>query len=197
MSYLRFDAFESQASSDRRQIEAASCARLPSQFPCLHTLNLSLNKRPSWPDLKTVDIQSTPSTPSGKWLFVDRSDRDKYDHYESSDSDPHDEFPEYVRTVLEDRSGKPVREVSGPGLFNDLYMAVGQAALCMPKLELLTMETEAGRGYHRFKYSSEEEAYAKWSDPLGFQPEERLLNLWNQVGSKNTGGDLTVKLCND
>ena len=55
-NYLRLDAFESQveplgivhtltieASSDRRQIEAASCARLASQFPCLHTLNLSLN----------------------------------------------------------------------------------------------------------------------------------------------------------
>ncbi|KAJ6017463.1 hypothetical protein N7451_000842 [Penicillium sp. IBT 35674x] len=300
-NYLRLNAFESpmeplgmvhtltiEASSDRRQIEATSCARLASLFPCLHTLNLSLNdtckrdkglrkrnrdelaahihllpssiktfnftfnneppqdhkfspdnitdrgvdalstrlhefsqqlerlglygmaigndlfwqpessdKRPSWPDLTTIDIQYTPTTPSGKWLFVDRSDRDEYDYYESSDSDPHDEFPEYVRTVLEDRTGKHFREVSVPGLFNELYMAVGQAALCMPKLKSLSMATQSGRGHHRFRYSSEDEAYAKWSDLLGFQPEERVLNLWKQVASKHTGGDLTVKLCND
>lgn len=157
----------------------------------------SSDKRPSWPDLTTIDIQYTPSTPSGKWLFVDRSDRNEYDYYESSDSDPHNEFPEYVRTVLEDRSGKPFREVSVPGLFNSLYMAVGQAALCMPKLEFLRMEAESGRGHHRFRYSSEDEAYANWSDLLGFQPEERVLNLWKQVAFKHTGGDLIVKLCND
>jgi hypothetical protein len=102
----------------------------------------SSEKRPSWTDLTTIDIQYTPSTPSGKWLFVDRSDRDEYDRYKSSDSDPHDEFPEYVRTVLEDRSGKPFREVSVPGLFNELYMAMGQAALCMPKLEFLSIDKE-------------------------------------------------------
>ncbi|KAJ5627783.1 hypothetical protein N7490_010011 [Penicillium lividum] len=156
----------------------------------------SSDKHRSWPNLKTVDLQYTPSTPSGKWIFVDRSDRDEYDHYESSDSDPHDEFPEYVRTVLEDRSGKPFREVSVSGLFNELYMAVGQAALFVPKLEFLIMETESGRDHHRFRYSSDE-AYANWSDLLGFQPEERVLKLWKQVASKNTGGDLTVKLCND
>ena len=157
----------------------------------------SSDKLPSWPDLTTIEIQYTPSTLFGKWLFIDRSDRDEYDHYESSDSDPHDEFPECVRTVLEDRSGKPFREVSVPSLFNELYMAVGRAALCMPRLEFLSMETESGRGHHRFRYSSEDEACANWSDLFGFQPEERVLDLWKQVASKHTGGDLLVKLCND
>ncbi|KAJ6108259.1 hypothetical protein N7523_009582 [Penicillium sp. IBT 18751x] len=152
---------------------------------------------PSWPDLKTISIDYIPTTPSGEWLFVDRSDRDEDDQYESMDSDPHDEFPEYVRTVLEDRSGKPFREVSVPGLFNELYMAVGQAALYMPKLEDLRMETESGRVHHRFRYSTEGDVCATWSDRLGFQPEERVLNLWKQVASEHTGQDLTVKLCDD
>ncbi|KAJ5603784.1 hypothetical protein N7537_006740 [Penicillium hordei] len=85
----------------------------------------SNDNHPSWPDLKTIDIEYIPSTPSGKWIFVDRSNRDEDDQYKSTDSDPQDEFPEYVRTVIEDRSGKPFREVSVPGLFNELYMAVG------------------------------------------------------------------------
>jgi hypothetical protein len=55
-NYLRLDEFESQIEPLKivhtleieavlagREIEAASCARLASQFPCLHTLNLSLN----------------------------------------------------------------------------------------------------------------------------------------------------------
>ncbi|KAF3391574.1 hypothetical protein F1880_007488 [Penicillium rolfsii] len=157
----------------------------------------SNDNHPSWPYLKSIDIEYIPSTPSGKWLFNDRSDRDEDDRYESTDSDPHDEFPEYVRTAVEDRSCKPFREVSVPGLFNELYMAVGQAALCMPKSEDLRMETESGRVHHRFRYSRKGNACAIWSDRLRFQPEERVLNLWKQVAFEHTGQDLTVKLCDD
>ncbi|KAJ5640367.1 uncharacterized protein N7484_008229 [Penicillium longicatenatum] len=154
----------------------------------------SNDNSPSWPDLKTISIDYMPTTPSGKWLFVDRSDRDEDDQYESMDSDPHDEWPEYVRTPLEDRSSGPFREVSVPGLFNELYMAVGQAALRMPKLEDLRMDTESGRVHHRFRYSTEGEICATWSDRLGFQPEERVLELWKQVASEHTGQSLKVKL---
>lgn len=130
------------------------------------------------PDLKTIDIEYIPLTLSRKWLFADHSDRDENDRHESTDSDAHDEFPEYVRTALKDRSSKLFREVSVPGLFNELYMAVSQAALYMPKLEDLRMETESGKVHHRFRYSLEGDICAIWSDRLGFQPEERVLNLW-------------------
>lgn len=160
----------------------------------------SNDNRPSWPDLKTIDMGYAPSTPSGKWLFVDRSDRDEDDRYESTDSDLYDQWPEYVRTELEDRVDNPFREANVPGLFNELYMAVGQAALYMPKLEDLRMRTESGTTRHRFGYSTEPlegHICATWADCLGFQPEERVLNLWKQVASEHTGQDITVKLCDD
>ncbi|KAJ5093631.1 hypothetical protein N7456_009492 [Penicillium angulare] len=150
---------------------------------------------PSWPDLRTIRINYMPTTPSGGWLFVDRADPDY--KYESTDSDPHDEWPEYVRTPLEDRSSGPFREVSVAGLFNELYMAVGRAALCMPKLEDLRMDTESGKVNHRFRYSTEGEICATWSDRLGFQPEERVLDLWKQVAFEHGGQSLTVKLTDD
>ncbi|KOS47800.1 hypothetical protein ACN38_g1277 [Penicillium nordicum] len=190
------DALSSQLHKFSQQLETLSIYGMTFGNELFWPLESNGN-HPSWPDLKTIDIEYIPLTPSGKWLFVDRFDRDEDDQYESTDSDPHDEFPEYVRTVLEDRSGKPFREVSVPGLFNELYMAVGQAALYMPKLEDLRMETESGRVHHRFRYSTEGDICATWSDGLGFQTEESVLNLWKQVASEYTGQDLTVKLCDD
>ncbi|GLI72237.1 hypothetical protein PoHVEF18_000407 [Penicillium ochrochloron] len=190
------DALSSQLHKFSQQLETLSVYGMTFGNELFWPLKLN-NSHPSWPGLKTIDIEYIPSTPFGKWLFVDRSDRDEDDRYESTDSDQHDEFPEYVRTVLEDRSSKLFREVSVPGLFNELYMAVGQAALYMPKLEDLRMETESGRVYYRFRYSTEGDICASWSDRLGFQPEERVLNLWKQVASEHTGQDLTVKLCDD
>lgn len=136
-------------------------------------------------------------TPSGKWLFTDRPDRDENDDFESADSDPDGDFPEYVRTPLEDRSGKYFREVGVSDLFNDLYMAVGQAALQMPRLELMKMETQTGPGHNWFRYTSKGEIKATWSDFHGFQPSDEVLDLWKKVAFEHTGGDLIVELCNN
>ncbi|KAJ5217468.1 uncharacterized protein N7469_011093 [Penicillium citrinum] len=72
-------------------------------------------------------------------------------------------------------------------------MAVGRAALCMPKLQDLRTDTESGTVHHRFRYSTEGEVCATCSDRLGFQPEQRVLDLWKQVPSEHTGRSLTVK----
>ena len=160
-------------------------------------LETSKDQLPSWPNLSTINIRYTPVTPSGKWLFKDRPDRDENDHFESADSDPDGDFPEYVRTPLEDRSGKPFREVGVSDLFNDLYMAVGQAALQMPQLVFLNMETQSGQGHSWFRYTSKGEVKATWSDFYGFQPKDEVLDLWKKVAFEHTGEDLIVELCNN
>ncbi|KAJ5637143.1 hypothetical protein N7490_007022 [Penicillium lividum] len=155
-------------------------------------------KLPFWPNLVSFSVEFTPVTPSGDWLF-ERDPNELDDKIDSDDSDPEGEYPDYVRTVPEDRPGGHIRSKTIPAFFNELYCSAGQAALRMPQLKYMSLQTARYDGRHRFEYEIKNGvAKVMWADTHGFHPEDSVLQIWKDVAvaSRQTGNDLEVKIAN-
>ncbi|KAJ5776962.1 hypothetical protein N7520_000208 [Penicillium odoratum] len=162
-------------------------------------------KLPFWPNLVSFSVNFVPITPSGDWLF-ERDPNELDNKIDSEDSDPEGEYPDYVRTVPEDRSGGYIRSKIIPAFFNELYSSAGQAALRMPQLKYMSLEITQGSGRHSFRYEIKHGA-AKviWADMAGFigadthffHPEDSVLQIWKDVASQHTGSGLEVKIADD
>lgn len=150
-------------------------------------------KLPFWPHLVSFIVEFSPVTPSGEWMF-ERDPDEEDDKIFSEDSDLEGEWPEYVRTVREDRPGGYIRSKIVPGVFNELYVSAGRAAKRMPRLEYMSLETRCGLGMHSFTFEVKHgAAKATWDDTHGLYPEDRVLQIWQEVASQRTGLGLEIK----
>lgn len=153
-------------------------------------------KLPFWPYLVSFSAEFRPVTPSGDWLFERDPNELNSDKIDSEDSDPEGELPDYVRTAPEDRPGGHMRSKIIPAFFNELYRSADQAALRMPRLKYMSLQTtRCGFGGHRFRYEIKNGvAKVIWADMHVFHPEDNILQIWKDVASRHTGNDLEVKI---
>jgi hypothetical protein len=151
---------------------------------------------PHWSNLTLFYLTYTTTTPSGQWYFErdpnaseDEDDDDDDENYDS------DSMEDYLMPPEEDRFPNLFRTKPSPQLMNDFYVAAGRAAQQMPKLKVMLLDTKSGSG-HSFRYEvSGSTATAEWSGMTGFEPEERLLQVWREVARRHTGSDkLEVRL---
>jgi hypothetical protein len=126
--------------------------------------------------------------------MFERDPDEEDDKIFSEDSDLEAEWPEYVRSVREDRPGGYLRSKIVPGVFNELYASAGRAAKRMPKLEYVSLETRCGLGMHSFTFEVKHgAAEATWDDTHELYPEDRVLQIWQEVASQRSGLGLGIK----
>jgi hypothetical protein len=147
-------------------------------------------------------VEYVPVTPSGEWL-VQRAPKDP-DDSESDDDVSFDKAPSWARYVqipAEDRKSRTFRHRIIGKFANELYGSAGLAALQMPKLKCMQLETTGGGPYHQFNYKVIEGAakitwgnYEAWDRPLEpmFQLDDQVLEVWRKVSFEHTGGELDV-----
>jgi hypothetical protein len=102
-------------------------------------------KAPFWPRITKVCAEHVPDTPSGEWLFQ-RVPKDP-DDFESDDDVSFDKapsWPRYVQISAEDRKSRIFRRRIIGNFANELYGSAGLAALQMPKLKDMQLETTGG-----------------------------------------------------
>lgn len=172
---------------------------------------------PFWPRLKYLHLAYVPVTPSGKWLFEKEEPAgDEDDDYNSDDpSSIYDDMEEIDKYWIfpEDRKFKSIRTKFNHELFNEFYISAGKAALRMPKLRYMKLVT-SNCEKHEFEYlveggvakatwsnSCKRTSFQPWEQEMrrakaisAFQPNDQVLQLWNQVASEHTGGRLEVEI---
>ncbi|KAJ5120888.1 uncharacterized protein N7515_010276 [Penicillium bovifimosum] len=171
---------------------------------------------PFWPHLRSVELDSVPVTPCGKWMFeqfnglwesdsdsshishldVDAEARRQADEYHFDTyhdmSGPWDLVPE------EDRDRRLFRTEFVDELFNQYYISAGKAALHMPKLESMELgfsHRQRVNYQHLFQYTRQnldgkEMATATWGNEEGFEkfgPSEEVEDTWCEVALEHTG----------
>ncbi|KAJ5906757.1 uncharacterized protein N7473_003673 [Penicillium subrubescens] len=169
---------------------------------------------PFWPNLKEVVVNYAPVTPSGEWL----QERDPEDTDTDDNTDPEyynareEGYPESVRVPLEDRRCIHFRFNLIASHANRFYISAAWAALRMPKLRQMILQTD---GISR--YSLEYEVRAGTSrltwrtldsadcliggDPSTkqaraerlYQPDARVLEAWENVAPEHTGRGLETE----
>ncbi|OQD69583.1 hypothetical protein PENPOL_c002G10254 [Penicillium polonicum] len=158
---------------------------------------------PFWPHFTDLWLGYEPVTPSGNWMFAKEEPQESEDEDDHDSSDPGSDYNEMDDTdkdwdAPEDRMGKIFRTKPIHELFNAYYLSAANAALCMPKLDNMFLEVTNGWNRQEFWYRVRDEvANATWSsgdDPKAFEPSDEVLQLWKQVASARTGGDLGVEV---
>ncbi|KAJ5902671.1 hypothetical protein N7495_003199 [Penicillium taxi] len=123
---------------------------------------------PEWVNMTHFRVDYTSVTSDGRWWYT---------------IDPNDTFLREQGPITEYRPNNAFRSKVDEYLLNDLYLAAGKAAMCMPDLQVLHLESQSRLGWHSFRFEvSEWQARATWSDMLGFIPSAEVQKLWKEVG---------------
>lgn len=174
---------------------------------------LSMNL-PFWPNLRDVVVNYAPVTPSGEWL----QERDPEDTDIDDNTDPEyynareEEYPESVRIPLQDRRGIYFRSNLIASHANRFYTSAAWAALRMPELRQMVLQTEGGSRYSleyevragtsRLTWRTfDQPAYSFGPDTSTkqerakrlYQPDARVFEAWEKVAHGHTGRGLTTE----
>ncbi|KAJ6181246.1 hypothetical protein N7519_011707 [Penicillium mononematosum] len=164
-------------------------------------------KLPFWPNLIDVSVEYTAVTPSGEWIFNwepdEVEDDDTDDAYQSSEDDE-DDYPEHLRIFVEDSKRRYFQTTNTAGYVDKFCLSAGRAALRMPKLRHMMLQTMPPRPRCTFEYKVRAgSAKLSWSNegiryltyPLesDASPDEEVFQIWRKVALQHTGDELEVE----
>lgn len=148
----------------------------------------SVQGSPHWAKLESLSIYYLPILPTGKWLFRPKFRRGMVQGY-------------YISHETSDSSDSE-DETAADAALQRFYEAAGRAALEMPVLRDMTLvaklEPESDQ-WHKFWYHVRggRTARAIWTSSSGFEPTDKVLDLWKQVPMRHVGSELDVKILQD
>ncbi|KAJ5747190.1 uncharacterized protein N7511_008886 [Penicillium nucicola] len=148
---------------------------------------------PLWPNLISFELNYAIASPSGEWLFQRHpGDRRLLDSDNEADEGGASR-PAHLEIIEACDYDTHFRYKPIPKFFNEFYIAAARAAMRMPKLGLMHLETGEWPGRHYFKYEVRDVAKATWADIFCFQPNDKVLDLWQQVALQHTGKALETE----
>ena len=157
---------------------------------------------PFWPHLTDLSVGYEPVTPSGHWMYAEEGAQESEykDGYHLSDPGSDNEMDDtnLYWIAPEDRDGRIFRIEPIHESFDAYFLSAANAALRMPKLDNMVLEVTNAWNRHKFSYTVRNGvANATWFHDYApskvYRPSDKVLQLWKQVASARTGGELEIE----
>ncbi|KGO36686.1 hypothetical protein PEX1_043280 [Penicillium expansum] len=156
---------------------------------------------PTWSELKRMTLSYVPITPGGTRMFEKKEPEQILTYqdptidltiYEEMDNTDLDWVPP------EQRRNRWFRRKPNHEMFNQYFLAVGKAALRMPKLIIMKVEVVECINMLGFRYEVRDGvAKVTWLcdwDLQAFEISNDVLQIWEKVAYQHTGRDLELKV---